>query len=1490
MLCLATTVGWSESPDVPAVTWTENLNGALARAGNELKPVLLVFSSPDCPWCVRLKKETLAEKEVLTALEGFICVAIDTSRDARAAQEFQVQGVPMTVILSGDGRPQAVSRGFMDKVAFLRFLDEYRKGGGRSDGTPVELSKWLKALESKTVTPAQWPELMAGLGNKESRIRLHQAMLAYDPLPRRDWVELLKHSQLSVRLGTFEILEELAGNAYGYDPWFDAEANRQALEQWQTWAAGSTNDSKQVFAPLTEEQILGYIRDLAAGDRERSARAVRMLEQAGESVIPVLESWASGGTGASAEALRRVKEVRYYLLLPESLGTERSRIVHRLVFGNQDERLRSLAAAALAGERAMPVLADFLADPDPLIREAAVDCLITAGKKNAFEYLTDLLKTEKDEEVIHAVIRGAGNLSGPKAVELVGPFLSHANEDLAVAALASLARTKSVKAAAAVKDCLKNPRWRVRAAALEALGKLMDSSAESEVSACLEDSDPFVRRTAVLTLSALSADSSIPRLEQVFLKDDQLKGPVVGAIRQMNKSIPSSFGPALKGKDPDVLLAVLEGLGNGGSESWRLAFPYVHHENTDVACAAIRVVARGGGKQAEVQAELAKVLHRGVKERVRTVFEAYRSDADPYNYARMNESFDSEEFDQLVAPVSAAAGSNTTGSVGDALTDLFAAFTVAPVAVVPVTNEVKPVVEEAVNLQDVFSAFGPAVPVAPPVASVQDGVKAPAESGDIGREALVYVDSKQDGELRFGAALMLMAMGNQTGVTVLVESLASRTVEERLAIATRAALCKGDAVLPLVQRLLKDPSADVRQAAVALCLKDSAGDALVNTLIEAALEPGTVLNPADLFKNSYQWNQVVRRPAMRRKVGTAVRGVLDCPDAKRYGAPWRILALSLLESCWKEGDQASVSRYLDHENPFVRRAAWYVLGKQQPAAFLEKIQQVERDTSEWVRAVVPAVYSPAHVVQWTVYFDAETAAGGMSSYSSSSNARKKLPRPVVEILQKLCSDSALPVRSSAALCLFANREKVELRLLVATLEATSEKQMMAYRLSSIFQEMPLSALRELNVNEVLVVLDKLMAQMGENTSQVASIREKLIAGSGRSTNVVKAVLRKTPVKEAGTSGADESVGAAAKGGKVQRLVVFFRNPGCRDCARVAELLSVLSGEFTDLVVEEMDIRNPKHVRINEALCDHFEVAENYRLVAPAIFCGAGTLSKGDITFERLGAMLSRSAATDVDWRTVSEAGLAQAGLSVAQRYSAMGIWLIFGACLLDGINPCAFATIIFLLSYLQVTRRGPREILAVGGAFVAGIFLAYFLLGLGLVELVVRLSVLRGLGLVLNWAMAAFVAGVALLSVWDGVQCLRGRMGDMVLQLPGVLKARIHDAVRRSTRHRHFVVASFVAGLVIAVLELACTGQVYAPTILYMLKTGQDRLGAIAYLALYNLAFIVPLLVVFTGAYGGLRSERLTVWLQQRAALVKFATALLFSALFVLFVLGNLRR
>lgn len=128
-------------------------------------------------------------------------------------------------------------------------------------------------------------------------------------------------------------------------------------------------------------------------------------------------------------------------------------------------------------------------------------------------------------------------------------------------------------------------------------------------------------------------------------------------------------------------------------------------------------------------------------------------------------------------------------------------------------------------------------------------------------------------------------------------------------------------------------------------------------------------------------------------------------------------------------------------------------------------------------------------------------------------------------------------------------------------------------------------------------------------------------------------------------------------------------------------------------------------------------------------------------------------------------------------------------------------------------------------------------------------------------------------------------MEEMTLQLSGASKGRIHEVIRRTARNRNFVVLAFGVGALISFLELACTGQVYAPTILYMLKNG--RAEAVGYLALYNAAFVLPLVAVMTAAFFGMRSEQLIAFLRRHAAAVKFALAALFLALAVSLLLRS---
>jgi hypothetical protein len=90
---------------------------------------------------------------------------------------------------------------------------------------------------------------------------------------------------------------------------------------------------------------------------------------------------------------------------------------------------------------------------------------------------------------------------------------------------------------------------------------------------------------------------------------------------------------------------------------------------------------------------------------------------------------------------------------------------------------------------------------------------------------------------------------------------------------------------------------------------------------------------------------------------------------------------------------------------------------------------------------------------------------------------------------------------------------------------------------------------------------------------------------------------------------------------------------------------------------------------------------------------------------------------------------------------------------------------------------------------------------------------------------------------------------------------------------------AFVTGFVVSLIELACTGQVYVPTIVYVLSQPELAGQAFFYLVLYCLMFVVPLIVVFALAYFGTTSEQLGVFVNRHTAAIKLATGAVFVGL-----------
>jgi len=340
---------------------------------------------------------------------------------------------------------------------------------------------------------------------------------------------------------------------------------------------------------------------------------------------------------------------------------------------------------------------------------------------------------------------------------------------------------------------------------------------------------------------------------------------------------------------------------------------------------------------------------------------------------------------------------------------------------------------------------------------------------------------------------------------------------------------------------------------------------------------------------------------------------------------------------------------------------------------------------------------------------------------------------------------------------------------------------------------------------------------------------------------------------------------------------YFYQTGCQVCDRAKYDLDYVASQYPQLVVEQYNVQ--ENAALAECLASTHSLPERLHLATPVVFVGDDYLLETQITAEALTALVIKYTGTGAA-RTWTDFDAEAAQRGILDRIEGWGLLTIAFAGLIDGLNPCAFTTLIFFVSYLSLSGRRGRQVLAVGAAFTIGVFLAYLLVGIGFWKV---LDLLGGVLITLSrWVYgitAALCLVLAVLSLRDFLRARRGDIGDMALNLPHVLRMRINAVVRQGRRSEAFVAGAFVTGVAISFLELACTGQVYLPTIIFAMSHEGLRARAFGYLLIYNLLFILPLVVVFVLVYRGTGSKQLTAFLQRNAAWVKLGLAALFATL-----------
>ena len=220
-----------------------------------------------------------------------------------------------------------------------------------------------------------------------------------------------------------------------------------------------------------------------------------------------------------------------------------------------------------------------------------------------------------------------------------------------------------------------------------------------------------------------------------------------------------------------------------------------------------------------------------------------------------------------------------------------------------------------------------------------------------------------------------------------------------------------------------------------------------------------------------------------------------------------------------------------------------------------------------------------------------------------------------------------------------------------------------------------------------------------------------------------------------------------------------------------------------------------------------------------------------------------------------------AGLCQEDLLGRISLPLVLITGLIDGINPCAFAVLIFLISYLLGISNDKKLMLKAGLAYIGSIYISYFLIGIGILSIIQLPFISSTFYLIAG--IVALTAGA--INVKEFFNYGKG----ITLSIPKRAKGIISKWGKKAN-----VLGAIILGFLVSLFEFPCTGSVYI-VILALLSKQATQLIAINYLLIYNLMFVLPLLIILFGILFGFKLERVRAWKDKRKNYMKLATGVL---------------
>jgi len=185
-----------------------------------------------------------------------------------------------------------------------------------------------------------------------------------------------------------------------------------------------------------------------------------------------------------------------------------------------------------------------------------------------------------------------------------------------------------------------------------------------------------------------------------------------------------------------------------------------------------------------------------------------------------------------------------------------------------------------------------------------------------------------------------------------------------------------------------------------------------------------------------------------------------------------------------------------------------------------------------------------------------------------------------------------------------------------------------------------------------------------------------------------------------------------------------------------------------------------------------------------------------------------------------------------------GFWGLFGvvtgAAFLDGLNPCAFAVLLFFIAFLFALKKTRAKIWQMGLVYISAIFLAYLLIGLGVAQ-----------AIIISGAPHLMAKVGAYLVIVLGVIQILGLLFPKFpirLRIPINTKSALEKWLYKAT-----LPAAFIGGFLVGLCTFPCSGGIYV-AIIGLLTAKSTMVQGTFWMLWYNLIFVSPLFILLLAA------------------------------------------